>query len=85
MAGAVPHEEGSRWNFPRHRGEGCLDPRVAAAAACHNLLRKGAPDNFQFGLAIHLGLPLGERIRSELSSWKEVGPMTEMKLRAAAN
>jgi hypothetical protein len=24
-------------------GEGCLDPRVADATACHNLLRKGAP------------------------------------------
>jgi hypothetical protein len=35
--------------FLRHRGEGCLDPRVADATGCHNLLRKGAPDDFSSG------------------------------------
>ena len=28
------------------------DPRVPDATGCHDLLRKGAPDDFQFGLAI---------------------------------
>src|ERR1700736_4185419 len=41
--------------FPRHRGEGRLDPRVPDATGWHYLLCKGAPDDFQFGLAIHLG------------------------------
>jgi hypothetical protein len=27
--------------FPRHRGEGRLDPRVPDATGCHDLLRKG--------------------------------------------
>ena len=51
--------------FPRHRGEGCLDPRVADATGCHNLLRKGASDNFQFGLAIHLGCMASEPAKAQ--------------------
>jgi hypothetical protein len=46
-------------------GEGCLDPRVADATGCHNLLRKGAPDDFQFGLAIHLGCMAGEPVEAQ--------------------
>jgi hypothetical protein len=32
--------------FPRHRGEGRLDPKVPDATGCHDLLCKGAPDDF---------------------------------------
>ena len=51
--------------FPRHRGEGRLDPRVPDATGCHDLLRKGAPDDFQFGLVIHLGCMAGEPIEAQ--------------------
>jgi len=51
--------------FPRHRGEGRLDPRVPDATGCHDLLCKGAPDDFQFGLAIHLGCMEGEPVEAQ--------------------
>jgi hypothetical protein len=41
--------------FPRDDGERRLDPRVADATSRRDPLRKGAPDDFRFGLAIHLG------------------------------
>ena len=51
--------------FPRHRGEGRLDPRVPDATGCYDLLCKGAPDDFQFGLAIHLGCMAGEPVEAQ--------------------
>jgi hypothetical protein len=53
--------------FPRHRGEGRLDPRVPDATGCHDLLCKGAPDDFQFGLAIHLGCRRVSRSRPRIT------------------
>ena len=32
---------------------------------CHDLLCKGAPDDFQFGLAIHLGCMAGEPVEAQ--------------------
>jgi hypothetical protein len=75
--------------FPRHRGEGCLDPRVADATGCHNLLRKGAPDDFQFGFAIHLDCMAGDPVdaqnnmagaigsRTRRWSWRCAGALTQ--------
>ena len=51
--------------FPRDHGEGRLDPRVPDATGCHDLLCKGAPDDFQFGLAIHLGCVAGEPVEAQ--------------------